>query len=379
VESAAEEGFAVTDVFNPLFDDGVTTLPRKRIAIHGLGYVGLTAAVHWARAGWTVVGYDTDPNIIRKLGEGMPRAAEFLSYINADVAELVRAEKLVGTTSFELAASCPVQLIAVPTEKDGAPYNDIIDSVLHKLFALCPAGATILVESTLTPGTMDRFLQSVQMPPHHIHVAVCPRRDWFASRDQNMALMERNVGGWLHCCTDSAVTLLSHVSQRITTPKQVPHFRSVELTKAIENSLLHTQVMLGLELAMNRSDLEVAEAVRMATTHPRLIPRISGRALADVASPLARNTCSRRRGQAGSSSRPSRPTAISAAPLRARSRSVSGPTTPRACSSWVSATAPTSPTPGSPPGSRSPRSSVAISGSRSRSQIQCGPTTSSRT
>src|SRR5690349_6044860 len=76
---------------HPLRVSGVRHPSRgvmNKIAIHGLGYVGLTAAVHWARAGWTVLAYDRDTKVIDALRSGTPRAGEFLSYLDADVGRL---------------------------------------------------------------------------------------------------------------------------------------------------------------------------------------------------------------------------------------------------------------------------------------------------
>jgi nucleotide sugar dehydrogenase len=262
----------------------------KSIAIHGLGYVGLTAAVHWARAGWFVVGYDPDHNTIARLRAGNPRAGEFLSYLDEDVKELVtdgssfpwfdrHGNDILGTGGIyptsnpEDAYKCPVQLLAVPTERDGEPYDDIALRVIEMLLCrlvMSTATRDIIVESTLTPGTIDRVLASCfpdgQFPEDKT-LAVCPRRDWFASRDTHLGVMKRIVGGVNERSTARAVELLLSVSTDI----EATDYRTAEITKVLENALLHTAISLPTELAINLPQHNIAEALRLATTHPRLM------------------------------------------------------------------------------------------------------------
>jgi nucleotide sugar dehydrogenase len=258
----------------------------KRIAIHGLGYVGLTAAVHWARAGWQVIGYDPDQRTIERLRAGTPRAGEFLGYLDADVKALVVTELPAGavgciypTSDFgETLQFAQVHSIAVPTEKDGVPFDDIVldlvESLLCRLLA-ADQPLDILVESTLTPGTIDSVLESCSMTNGELGnktLAVCPRRDWFADRNSHLGALKRIVGGVNAQSTHRAVALLLTVSPDI----EATDYRTAEITKALENAILHTAVALPTELAMNMHDRNVAEALRLATTHPRLMKLFMG-------------------------------------------------------------------------------------------------------
>lgn len=275
----------------------------KRIAIHGLGYVGLTAAVHWAKAGWTVIGYDPDEKTIERLRAGTPRAGEFLEYLDTAVSLLLLSPALlqrfdspserhealgviaksvhgfiIPTTDFSATVPCPVHLIAVPTEKDGEPHNDIVLALLERIWEEATGDdLAILVESTLTPGTIDRFLDiggggQRDLEGSKVAIAVCPRRDWFADRDTHLGVMKRVIGGVTPTCTARAIKLYKNVSHDI----EPTDYQTAEITKALENALLHAAIMLPTELAMNMRDRNVAEALRLATTHPRLMPLFLG-------------------------------------------------------------------------------------------------------
>jgi len=261
-----------------------------RIAIHGLGYVGLTAAVHWARAGWKVLGYDPDPATVARFNSGTPRAGEFLEYLDADVRELLAEGLLEATSDFDRTLEIRVHSIAVPTERHGEPYNEIVTDLVERLLCrLLTNGepVDILVESTLTPGTIDAVLETCALSPEGglgaKTLAVCPRRDWFAGKDSHLGAMKRIVGGVTPACTARAVELLSNVSIDI----EPTTYRTAEITKSLENALLHAAVMLPSELAMNMRDRDVAEALRLATTHPRLMPLYLGAGAGGRCIPIA--------------------------------------------------------------------------------------------
>lgn len=236
----------------------------KEITIHGLGYVGLTAAVHWAKAGFRVIGYDPDPVTIRALCAGTPRAGEFLAYLNADVQQLITDAKIVPVSRLELALGSFAHIVAVPTERDGEPYDDIAVSVAHTLLELAKDDAIIIMESTLTPGFSEKYVL-----PHLVNqtYAVCPRRDWFADPEKNLATLPRIVGGVTPKGTEQVIELLKNVSEDC-----IPtDYRTAELTKALENAMLHVPIMLAAELAMNMPGHNIAEALALSCSHWRLM------------------------------------------------------------------------------------------------------------
>lgn len=236
------------------------------------GYVGLTAATSFAAAGRRVLVYDPDRVVVDAINAGRPRAGEFLSYLDADVKTLVADGRLRATDDMgDVARNIhATHLIAVPTEKDGRPHDAIVLDVLNLLLATrTDPSLTVIVESTLMPGTVDRFFAAQPGAREAITagatLAVCPRRDWFASRDHNMATLPRVVGGVTPRCTEKAMAVLGAVSPRLLPTD----YRTAELTKAVENALLHTSVMLGYQLAWAFPDHDIAEVLRLASTHWR--------------------------------------------------------------------------------------------------------------
>lgn len=240
------------------------------IVVHGLGYVGLTCAVHFAKAGLVTLGYDPDDAVVQALKAGQPKAGEFLSYLDADVRHLVDEGLLRATSSWDDVAksNSHVHILAVPTEKDDEPYMGIVKSAVHELLRVVSDGALILIESTLTPGTMEVIvLHEERLRRGGVLFAHAPRRDWFADPKKNLGTLKRIVGGYNEAATYVAYNILTHV----TPPENIllTDYRTAELVKPLENALFHLPIMLGHELAMSYADHDIVRALELATTHWR--------------------------------------------------------------------------------------------------------------
>jgi len=232
------------------------------IAVHAAGYVGLTAAVHYAKAGKAVVIYDPDPSVVDAIAAGTPKIGLGLD----DLGEMTACGRLRATTDFERVREAPVHVVCVPSERDGVPYMGLVEQTVRTLAAERRA-RLIIVESTVTPGTLGVF---ADLPLRGTHVAHAPRRDWFVQPARNLATLPRVVGGLTPECTRRAIEVISSV-----TPRELileTDCQTAELVKPLENALLHVPVMLACEVAQAYPHLDVARAVELACTHWRLMP-----------------------------------------------------------------------------------------------------------
>lgn len=240
------------------------------IVYHGLGYVGLTGAYHFAKAGVPVIGYDPDPEVVAAVNERRPKAGEFLSYLGGS--ELPSAV-LRATTDFAEVSHGMIQVIAVPTEKNDRPWMDLVKEVVRTLCTRVQHSMLIVIESTLTPGTIDELVAEIPALREapgvrgRVLLAHAPRRDWFADPKKNLATLFRVVGGINDDSTEAAVSLLEDV----TPPELIlkTDARTAELVKPLENALFHLPIMLGHELALCLPEHDVAKALALAVTHWR--------------------------------------------------------------------------------------------------------------
>lgn len=242
----------------------MSVLPAT-IVYHGLGYVGLTGACHFVAAGVNVIGFDPDAAVVAAVNSGKPKAGEFLGYLGGDGTKLPKA-----TTDFDAIARHGIHFIAVPSERNDQPDMTIVKDVVMRLLASIPSGGTIVIESTLTPGTIDEIVEGPcgqRVLAGEVFLIHAPRRDWFADADKNLGKLPRVVGAYNVNARAMAQAILS-----IVTPSDKLLFtdhQTAELVKPLENALFYMPIALGHAMAVAYAQVDVAEALRLAATHWR--------------------------------------------------------------------------------------------------------------
>ncbi|PSL18750.1 nucleotide sugar dehydrogenase [Shimia abyssi] len=123
---------------------------QEKIAVLGLGYVGLPLALALSRAGFDIVGYDTSAPLVAALREGRDRneevSSESITQSNAVFTD--QASELVGATVF---------IISVPTPITDAKKPDLgpVRSACETIGSVVVPGALIILESTVYPGVTE--------------------------------------------------------------------------------------------------------------------------------------------------------------------------------------------------------------------------------
>ena len=125
---------------------------KETVAVLGLGYVGLPVALSFARAGFSVVGYDTNERRIAALKEGHDWTGE------ADRAQLT-ATKLQLTSNDADMAAASFFIITVPTPIDGDRRPDLaaVVSACEAVGRVVRRGAMVVLESTVYPGVTEEI------------------------------------------------------------------------------------------------------------------------------------------------------------------------------------------------------------------------------
>src|SRR5688572_13967744 len=129
-----------------------------KIAVIGLGYVGLPLSLQFARSGVEVIGLDVDPGKIEKLNSGQ-------SYIKHISPETIEAAVENGTfsasTNFNLINEVQAILICVPTplNKNREPDISCIINTGRTIAPRLRQGTLVILESTTYPGTTDGELR----------------------------------------------------------------------------------------------------------------------------------------------------------------------------------------------------------------------------
>lgn len=123
---------------------------RRRIAVIGLGYVGLPAAVAFARKGFSVIGFEIDASRVAELRNGHDRTRE----VGADE---LKALDLYATTDIEDLKKADFFIITVPTPIDDALAPDLgaVYAASRTVGAALKKGDIVVYESTVYPGCTE--------------------------------------------------------------------------------------------------------------------------------------------------------------------------------------------------------------------------------
>lgn len=246
---------------------------RESIVVVGTGYVGLPAALMWARAGHRVVGVDINENLVRAINEGTMLVNEReLQDLLADPE--VRTNLVARTTPCE----GDVFVVAVPTPVDRLKKICDLGAVEAALESIAPflrAGNLILLESTVPPMTCDKIVKPMIERltglgvPDEILVAHCPERILPGDIFQEIVHNARLIGGMDERSSVAAAKVYGafvegelHRTDALT----------AELSKLMENTYRDVNIALANELAQICELLGADSATvrEFANKHPRV-------------------------------------------------------------------------------------------------------------
>jgi UDP-N-acetyl-D-glucosamine dehydrogenase len=254
------------------------TLQRKlddrsaRIAILGMGYVGLPLAAVFAEAGFDVVGIDPHAAKVETLNKGTSYIQDVPS---EQVARLVKDHRLRATTDFAAILQADAVSICVPTplRKTGDPDLSFILSAADELAKYVHPGMIIVLESTTYPGTT----REIMLPKlteisgltigEDFFLAFSPERVDPGREDWTTINTPKVIGGITSHCTDIAVSWYGQALQNVV---PVSSAEVAEMTKLLENTFRMINIGMVNEMAImcNRLGIDVWEVIDAAATKP---------------------------------------------------------------------------------------------------------------
>ena len=243
-----------------------------RIAILGLGYVGLPLAVVFAEAGFTVMGIDPDA----RKAESVNRGVSYIPDITTErLAPLVKSGHLTATTDFSVLTEMDAASICVPTplRKTGDPDMSFILSASEQLAKYMHKGIVVCLESSTYPGTTREILLPMLGEANGLKVG----EDWFLAfspervdpgrEDFTTLNTPKVVGGITPDCAEIAAAWYGGAIQHI---HLVSSAEAAEMAKLLENTFRMINIGLVNELAImcERMGVDVWEVIDAAATKP---------------------------------------------------------------------------------------------------------------
>ena len=245
-----------------------------RVGIIGLGYVGLPLARAFADNGASVLGFDVDPEKVRKLQRG----ESFIGHIPAEVIQRMRSCGFEATDRFERLDEPDAILICVPTpltETRDPDLSYVIKSA-RAIAARLRAGQLIVLESTTYPSTTRDVLVPILEAGAaekglragvDFYVAFSPEREDPGNLDFQAPTIPKVVGGLDPASLERAAALYEAVMTRVV---RVSSCEVAEACKILENTYRAINIALVNELKVlyDRMGIDVWEVIDAARTKP---------------------------------------------------------------------------------------------------------------
>lgn len=244
---------------------------EAKVAIIGLGYVGLPLAVEFASAGLETVGIDLNEEKVTQVNAGESYIADVPSIA---VRDLVDTGKLRATTEASALAEIDCICISVPTplSKSKDPDISYIVGACDMIVQYFRPGVLIVLESTTYPGTTEGVILSRlhvggALVGKDFFLAFSPERVDPGNEQWKTRNTPKVIGGVTSRCTEVATALYRHAVDTLI-PVSSP--AAAEMVKILENTFRSVNIGLVNEIALicDRLNLNVWEIIDAAATKP---------------------------------------------------------------------------------------------------------------
>lgn len=242
-----------------------------KVAVIGLGYVGLPLAVAFGKFGFTVTGIDVDLKKVAALNAGR---SHVLDVPSESVLALIRRKKFRATADYKALAGVDAAIICVPTplSKTKTPDMSFIVHATEKIATYLKKGQLIVLESTTYPGTTDEVMKPIleksgMKVEKDFFLAFSPERVDPGNKTYTTVSIPKVVGGVGPKSAKAASLLYGSVIRTIV---EVSSARTAEMVKLLENTFRSVNIGLINEVAMmsNRLGIDIWEVIEAAKTKP---------------------------------------------------------------------------------------------------------------
>ncbi|MFA5168487.1 MAG: nucleotide sugar dehydrogenase, partial [Candidatus Omnitrophota bacterium] len=244
---------------------------EAKIAVIGLGYVGLPLAIEFAKAGFKVFGIDVSKEKVRELEGGR---SYILDVPSEDVRAYSRKKLFKATTDFSVLKEVDAVSICVPTPlaKTKDPDLSYILSAVRQVQKHLHSEQLVVLESTTYPGTTDEVILPILEKTglklgKDFFLAFSPERVDPSNPKYKTKNIPKVVGGMTANCTKLAAALYSAT---VDTVVEVSSPKTAEMVKLVENTFRSVNIGLMNELCLmcGKLGIDIWEVIEAAKTKP---------------------------------------------------------------------------------------------------------------
>lgn len=238
------------------------------VNVIGLGYIGLPTALMLASHGVDVIGTDYNDKLVKTLQSGCTTFKE------NGLEELFRQAVSAGIKFSVNYQVTDTYIIAVPT-----PYNKFSKKVdakyvviaVEEVIEVAPQGAVIILESTISPGTIDKSVRPVisARGREDLQLVHAPERIIPGNMVYELLHNNRTVGADDKNIGEKVKKMYASFCQGEIV---VTDIRTAEMTKVVENTYRAVNIAFANELMKicHHDNLDVYEIIRICNMHPRV-------------------------------------------------------------------------------------------------------------
>lgn len=241
------------------------------VNVIGLGYIGLPTALMMASHGVEVIGTDYNKELVDTLNAGKTTFKEDgLDELFQNAVE----SGIKFTTEYQ---NTDVYIVSVPTPYD--KFSKKVDAcyvveAVKDVMKACHKGATVVIESTVSPGTIDKFVRPVIeengfVIGRDINLVHAPERIIPGNMVYELLHNNRTIGADDKAIGEKIKELYSSFCQGEIV---VTDIRTAEMTKVVENTFRAVNIAFANELAKicRHDDMDVYEIIKICNMHPRV-------------------------------------------------------------------------------------------------------------
>ena len=241
------------------------------VNVIGLGYIGLPTALMMASHGVEVIGTDYNKELVDTLNAGKTTFKEkgldelFNDALNSGIK---------FTTEYQVTDT---YIVSVPTPYD--KFSKKVDAcyvaaAVKDVMKVCPKGATVVIESTVSPGTIDKYVRPVIeengfIIGEDINLVHAPERIIPGNMVYELLHNNRTIGADDKSIGEKVKELYASFCQGEIV---VTDIRTAEMTKVVENTFRAVNIAFANELARicRHDNMDVYEIIKICNMHPRV-------------------------------------------------------------------------------------------------------------
>ena len=247
---------------------------KNKIAVWGTGYIGLSTLVYFSKKKIKCLGFDIDNKKIKQINKGILPINDLKDWFGFDIKPMIKSNYLAATSKVKELYDplITVHFVAIPTEKNGKPYFQILFKVLEEISKIIrlnlKAKPIIIIESTLTPKFSEEnvipfFKKKEIIPGKDFIYAVAPRRDWFVEGTKSLENLDRVFGSTDKESSKIVKSILSIVCNKL---HEASSHKVSEMVKSIENAYRHMEITLANQLSLAFPHENMREVLKLVGT-----------------------------------------------------------------------------------------------------------------